>query len=264
MSSPSSEQELEALFDSISDARQRELRGARPPAGGAAAGGAAAGGAAAGCAAAEGAGEGDAPLTLGPGDWFTRIGNLARQLHEALCEVGADSILTKAAREMPDARDRLSYIARVTEQAAERVLAAVEVAQANHHELTASVDALAVRWERFFARELSLDGFCELARDTRMFMAHTQGKAGVMTAQLHEIMMAQDFQDLTGQVVQKLTQLVGDIESQLLRFLIEALPPAKQAEYSDELAGPAVNPQGRPDVVADQSQVDDLLESLGF
>jgi len=252
MSSIATEEELEDLFDTIADAKQRELRDV--PAGSAPA---------AKAAPAQGAGAaaaGGPPLASI--DLYTRIGNLARQLHDALSAVGADKILTRVAREVPDARDRLSYIARVTEQAADRVLAAVEVAQATHAQLSSSVDGMAVRWERFFAHELDLEAFRQLVRDTRMYFAESQGKSGVIAAQLHEIMMAQDFQDLTGQVIQKLTRLVGEIESQLLRFLIEALPPEKQAEYNDELAGPAVN--ANADVVSDQSQVDDLLESLGF
>lgn len=257
MSSVTSEDELENLFDTISDARQRELRAA--PAGPVAAAGG--GSPAAPVVRAESA---QAAATANPLDLYSRIGNLARQLHDALRAVGADQVLARAAREVPDAQDRLSYIARLTEQAADRVLAAVEVAQSSHNQLTSATDQMAARWERFFNRDMTLDGFCELARDTRMYIAETQGKSGVMTAQLHEIMMAQDFQDLTGQVIQKLARLVGDIESQLLRFLIEALPPERQADYNDELNGPAIRVEGRTDVVADQVQVDELLESLGF
>jgi len=246
MSSISAEEELEDLFDSIADAKQRELHDTP-----------------AGAPSASAHAAGAAQPSISPTDLYTRIGNLARQLHDALSAIGADKVLTRVAKEVPDARDRLSYIARVTEQAADRVLAAVEVAQATHAQLTASTDALAPRWERFFARDMSLQDFRQLACDTRMHFAESQGKSGVIGAQLHEIMMAQDFQDLTGQVIQKLTVLVGDFESQLLRFLIEALPPEKQAEYSEELSGPSVNGKGA-DVVSDQAQVDDLLESLGF
>ena len=105
MSSAAAEDELENLFDKIADAKQRELRAAPPG----------------GAAESRPGDTGPIIATVARGDLYTRIGNLARQLHEALRALGADQIIIKAAREFPDARDRLSYIARVTEQAAHRV-----------------------------------------------------------------------------------------------------------------------------------------------
>lgn len=77
--------------------------------------------------------------------------------------------------------------------------------------------------------------------------------------------MAQDFQDLTGQVIKKVTELGHSLESQLVQLLIE-FSPHDAARDTDNglLNGPQVNPAGKADVVADQEQVDDLLESLGF
>jgi chemotaxis protein CheZ len=253
--------ELEALFDSIADERQRELRGddAAPatPAD------------AAGAVDSKGAGiviARTGAVVKEPMEMFQRIGQLTRQLHEALREVGADSVIERAAREFPDARDRLGYIARLTEQAAERTLAAVEIGQSRQGELGVHAAALAGRWERFFGRDLTLAEFRALAGDTRLFMAQAQSTAEATNAQLLEIMMAQDFQDLTGQVIQKLTRVVNEFESQLLQFLIEAIPEghAKPVLAGDDLEGPIVNGGVRKDVVASQAQVDDLLESLGF
>ena len=80
-----------------------------------------------------------------------------------------------------------------------------------------------------------------------------------------EIMMAQDFQDLTGQVIKKVISLAQDLESQLMSLLIEAMPGEKRTESVENLLnGPVINAEGRTDVVASQQQVDDLLESLGF
>ncbi|MGB4346940.1 MAG: protein phosphatase CheZ, partial [Burkholderiaceae bacterium] len=88
---------------------------------------------------------------------------------------------------------------------------------------------------------------------------------------LTEIMMAQDFHDLTGQVIAKVVNLAANIEEQLVQLLIQTAPPdivvkapAPVAEYQPALSGPAVNPAGNPDVVTGQSEVDDLLASLGF
>lgn len=247
--------ELQALFDEIADQKLAELHAeASGPA----------------AAAPEAVKPAPAaplePVSINdPMAMYQRIGNLTRELHNALRDMGADRALERAAREFPDARDRLSYVAKLTEQAAERTLNAVEIAQSRQAELNAQSAALAGRWERFFAKDLSLEEFRGLAQDTRMFMAQTQSVTDATNAQLHEIMMAQDFQDLTGQVIQKLTKLANEFENNLLRFLIEALPPEKREELQvDELAGPNVKGEGAADSVSSQAQVDDLLESLGF
>ena len=87
-------------------------------------------------------------------------------------------------------------------------------------------------------------------------------------ARLTEIMMAQDFHDLTGQVIARVVQLAGTIEEQLLGLLLQAAPsgtPGQDKAFDTHtLEGPVVNTEGRTDVVADQKDVDDLLASLGF
>ena len=84
---------------------------------------------------------------------------------------------------------------------------------------------------------------------------------------LTEIMMAQDFHDLTGQVISRVVKLAASIEEQLLQLLVDVAPtPAQVAPKPSplELSGPVVNPEGRTDVAANQQDVDDLLASLGF
>ena len=60
---------------------------------------------------------------------INKIGHMTRALHDSLRELGYDKNLEKAANAIPDARDRLNYIATMTQQAAERVLNATEAAQ---------------------------------------------------------------------------------------------------------------------------------------
>jgi chemotaxis protein CheZ len=116
-----------------------------------------------------------------------------------------------------------------------------------------------------FANQLSVDEFKSLATDTRSFLKDGAEKATSTRAQLNEIMMAQDFQDLTGQVIKRVVDMVQVMESQLLQVLIEVMPEDKKAAAPEGLMnGPVVNSVGRDDVVTTQEQVDDLLESLGF
>jgi chemotaxis protein CheZ len=194
-----------------------------------------------------------------------RIGQLTRQLREGLRELGLDKQVERAAQAIPDARDRLNYVAATTERAAHRALNAIELAQPLQERLAIDAGALNVRWDEWFANPIELNDARELVLDTRTYLREVPKTANAINAQLMEILMAQDFQDLTGQVIKKMMEVVNDVETQLLQVLIDNSPAEKRQELSNNsmLNGPQIAP-GAPDAVSDQSQVDDLLESLGF
>lgn len=196
---------------------------------------------------------------------FNRVGTMARQLHDTLRELGYDKTLQNAAQQIPDARQRLSYIAQMTEQAASRVLNATDVAQPLVDEAEKRAAGLGARWDKLYANALSVDEFKALAGDTRAFLTEVPTQTRAINAQLLEIVMAQDFQDLTGQVIKKIVDLAQQLETQLVQVLIESMPDERKASAGDGLLnGPVINAAGRTDVVANQEQVDELLESLGF
>jgi len=194
-----------------------------------------------------------------------RIGQLTRQLREGMRELGLDKQVEKAAQAIPGARDRLNYVAETTERAAHRALNAIDVAQPLQEGLATNAKGLSRRWDEWFANPIELDHARELVMDTRGYLKDVPEKAGAINTQLMEILMAQDFQDLTGQVIKKMMEVVNEVETQLLQVLIDNSPAEKRQEVvSHSLQnGPQIVP-GNPDAVADQSQVDDLLESLGF
>ena len=205
------------------------------------------------------------PAPGGEGEMFQRIGHLTRELHNSLRELGFDRLLDDATKSIPDARERLSYIAQMTEQAASRVLNATEIAKPIQDALHSQSKALGARWEKVFANQLSPAEFKALAADTHVFLRAMPSQINTTNEQLLEIMMAQDFQDLTGQVIKKVIELAQSMESQLLNVLVEAMPAEVRAEAPEGLLnGPVINATGRSDVVTSQTQVDDLLESLGF
>jgi chemotaxis protein CheZ len=196
---------------------------------------------------------------------FNSLGQLARQLHDSLHGLGMDELLQDSASKIPDARERLDYIARMTEQAASRVLNATDIARPLQDALMARSQALSQRWERMFANQLSVDEFKALAADSRSYFAEAPGQLKLTNDQLLEIIMAQDFQDLTGQVIKKVVELVQGLEGQLVSLLLETIPEKRKAAAADGLLnGPVVSSAGRLDIVSNQAQVDDLLESLGF
>lgn len=197
---------------------------------------------------------------------FNSIGQMARQLHDTLRQLGYDKMIEDTVNALPDAKDRLSYIANLTEQAACRVLNATDIAQPIQDELQSSSKLLGDRWDRLYANQLSVEEFKALAGETRDFLKATvPAKVDATNAQLMEIMMAQDFQDLTGQVIKKVIVLAQGLESQLMTILIDAIPGERRNEEMNSLLnGPVINAEGRADVVVSQEQVDDLLDSLGF
>ena len=208
-----------------------------------------------------------APAESGGGDEavYNKLGHLARNLHDSLRGLGYDKMLEDTARQIPDARQRLAYIAEMTEQAASKVLNAADIAKPVQDELIAVSNVMSERWDKMFANQLTVDEFKALAADTRTFFKQAPQRLQITNDQLMAIVMAQDFQDLTGQVIKKVVEMAQDMESQLVSVLIEAMPDERRAEAPDSLMnGPVINAQGRSDVVTSQSQVDDLLESLGF
>jgi len=197
-------------------------------------------------------------------DVITRVGHMTRALHDSLRALGFDKKLESAAAAVPDARDRLAYVATMTEQAASRALNATEIARPIQDKLVHDAGDLAARWDELFAAPPGVDAFKALVANTREFLRAVPAQAQATNAQLTEIMLAQEFQDLTGQVIKKVADVTRELENQLLQLLVENAAPERREEASGLLNGPVVNAAGRGDFVANQEQVDHLLESLGF
>jgi len=196
---------------------------------------------------------------------FSQIGHLTRKLHDTLRELGYDKKLAETVDAIPDTRERLAYIATMTQQAAERALTATEAAQPIQEKLEAGAIGLSSKWQRLFDNQLSLEEFKQLAEETRSYLKEVPSQTKATNAQLMEIMMAQDFQDLTGQVIKKVIDMAHQMERDMLQLLLATTPADKKTEMDASLLnGPVINAEGKTDVVTSQVQVDDLLESLGF
>jgi len=215
------------------------------------------------------------------GKVINQIGQMARTLHDALRELGLNKEIEKAAASIPDARDRLNYVATLTQQAAERVLNATEAAQPVVEKMEVEAHRLSGQWQMLFEKKLDVEQFKNLVTQTHAYLYEVPKQTKATNAYLMEIMMAQDFQDLTGQVIKKIIEVTQSMEQQLLALLVENVPALRQssgqaastgsgqASVKAELGGgllngPVISSKGRTDVVTSQDQVDDLLESLGF
>lgn len=192
---------------------------------------------------------------------LSQVGHLTRSLHESLRELGLDKEIERLAKDdITNTRDRLMYVAKMTEQAAQRVLNATDAASPLQDAIEQGATDLIPHWQAALAADTT-----GIAQRTLAFLETARDSAADTKKHLMDIMMAQDFQDLTGQVITKVTKLGHSMESQLVQLLIEHAPVESRRDNSGGLInGPQVNPEGKTDVVADQEQVDDLLESLGF
>lgn len=196
---------------------------------------------------------------------LVRVGHMTRLLHDSLRGLGLDKLLERAAEDIPDARDRLDYVAKMSEHAAQRVLNATDAAIPLQEKMDDGAKALTSDIRTLLASDPS-EADCKAQLERAMVYFETINTHCKETkAHLMEIMMAQDFQDLTGQVIKKVTELAQHLEQQLVQLLIEYSPEQiKRPQQDGLLNGPQVNPEGKSDVVANQGQVDDLLDSLGF
>jgi chemotaxis protein CheZ len=197
------------------------------------------------------------PLTVSP-EVFQQIGTITRVLHDTMQQLGVMPKLQVATDGLPDARSRLSYIASKTADAANKVLNSVDQAKADHAEISSATNAMAAA--------LMADPVKAVASGAVMnFVKEVEARTARIDGHLTDIMMSQDFHDLTGQVVAKVVTLANDLEDSLVKLLVSVVPPEQREKVDPSiLQGPVVNPEGRTDVVSNQGEVDDLLASLGF
>jgi chemotaxis protein CheZ len=189
---------------------------------------------------------------------FQQLGTITRLLHDTMQQLGVMPKLQTATEGLPDARSRLSYIATKTAEAANKVLNTVDQAKIEHRQISEATRAM--------AQLIVADPVKAVASGAVMNFVHeVEASTRRIDDHLTDIMMAQDFHDLTGQVVAKVVTLANDLEDSLVKLLIQVVPEGVREQVDPSvLNGPVVNPEGRTDVVSDQGEVDDLLASLGF
>ena len=213
---------------------------------------------------------------------YQEVGKLTRELHNASVNFQID-IHGKHAQEMSqinDATHRLNYVVEMTEKAANRTMDLVELSAPLVNGLSDEAQQLREEWGRFMRREINADGFRDLAKKVDSFLGRVDQDSSQLSSYLNDILLAQDFQDLTGQVIKRVTALVTEVESNLVKLVMMAShvdrfagiehdqaalkAEAEQQKVSSQGEGPQMHADKRDDVVSGQVDVDDLLSSLGF
>ncbi|MFA7632032.1 MAG: protein phosphatase CheZ [Thiohalomonadaceae bacterium] len=201
---------------------------------------------------------------------YQELGLLTREFHEALQSFRLDSrIASLAEHDFPDARERLNYVVSMTAQSANSTMTAVEESMPVCESMEERAAALPDGWNRFTNREMGADEFRDLSRRVAEFLDSIGKDTTTLRANLQEVLMAQGFQDLTGQIIYRVVQLVDEVERNLVDLIRisgqSLVVEEKEGKPEDRIAasGPPV-PGVDSGTVAGQNEVDDLLSSLGF
>ena len=203
---------------------------------------------------------------------FAEIGKLTRQLHDSLTNFQLDpKIANLATDDIPDAKQRLNYVMSMTEQAANKTMDAVDSSLPLADKINNDLSRLKPEWDKLMQRQLELGEFRSLCYNINEFMQTAEKDAAQIHLYMTEIMMAQDFQDLTGQVIKRVIDLVKEVEDSLIHLLTVFGEPSTNSVNevetkvdNNEAEGPIIDAEEREDAVSNQDEVDDLLSSLGF
>lgn len=203
---------------------------------------------------------------------FQEVGRLTRELHEAINSFVMDTTMAEIVEvDMPDAAERLQYVIQTTEKAAHQTLGAIESAMPVSERMKSTADRLNQQWGKFLQRELSVDDFKSLSSELSDFLKQSADDSAELHNRLNDIMMAQGFQDITGQIIKKVISLVQEVESRLIH-LVKLAGNSNTSQTDEDMKkkkmakedGPAVPGVTQSEVVNGQDDVDDLLSSLGF
>ena len=203
---------------------------------------------------------------------FQELGKMTREIHDSIMNFRMDSRISDLAEtDIPDAKDRLEYVITMTEKAANTAMTVIEDSSPVAEKLGAEASVLKAQWQKFRKRELSPEELRSMGHDVEAFFDESDLMMSKLLSGFTEILMAQDFQDLTGQIIRQVINLVNEIETNLVELVkiqgenfIKEEAEEKPPEET-KLDGPQVpGKETSNDVMKGQDDVDDLLASLGF
>jgi chemotaxis protein CheZ len=197
---------------------------------------------------------------------YERLGSIVRMLHDSLRELGYDRSLSDVATQITDAQGRLEHVAALTEQAANKVLNTIDTSLPEQEALSTNAKDMEKRWTQLFEGKLGIEEFKSLAGDSKQFAATVGAATEAEKARLLDIMMAQDFQDITGQLIKKIVAITSTAEQELAQLLRDNAPAEVKAALAAENHKPVELMQGpsAPGMAMAQNDVDSLLADLGF
>ena len=151
---------------------------------------------------------------------FAEVGKLTRQLHDSLNNFQIDErIKNLTVDDIPDAQTRLMYVIEETEKAANTTMDAVEESMPIAEVLSTRIEKIMPEWKKLMNRQLELGEFKVLCADLDELLEDGSKQSAKLTSLLTEVLMAQGYQDLTGQVIRRVIELVKEVEDSLVNML---------------------------------------------
>lgn len=169
---------------------------------------------------------------------FRALGLLARDLHDAVRRLGGDLAQEGVPGSVADARQHLQDVLEMSSQAAHRTLDFAE-------RMRPQADALAEQAGAVLGGASAEDHVRTLATQAQSF-------AGACRDGLADFVVAQSWQDLSGQRIKKVVNFISSVENSLLE-LVSLTGALAQGEA---IAGPVK--------VTSQDEADRLLSEFGF
>lgn len=215
----------------------------------------------------------DGIMALRDSTLFQELGKMTREIHESIMNFRMDSRITDLAHtDIPDAKDRLEYVITMTEKAANTVLGVIERGTPVAEKLNEQSRHLAEQWHKFRRREMSPEELRVMGQEVEKFFGESSAMMTELLSGFTEVLMAQDFQDLTGQIIRRVINLVNEIEGNLVtliriqgeNYVRDDKKDIPAVAGETKLEGPQVPGKEASDVMKGQDDVDDLLASLGF
>jgi chemotaxis protein CheZ len=212
--------------------------------------------------------------TLRESSLYQELGSLTREIHDSIRNFGNDERIAELATEdIPDAKERLNFIVTKTDEAAHRTMTAAEETMEVMDNFSGKANSMRERWIQFRNRELSKDEFIQLSDEITQFFEAFEQESATVNSKMTEIMLAQDYQDITGQMIKQVVTMVQEVEEKLVRLVaisgLGDVSPAEKKEVSkvsdcEKAEGPQLPTADKEVVATSQGDVDDLLASLGF
>ncbi|WP_111639210.1 protein phosphatase CheZ [Marinomonas shanghaiensis] len=212
--------------------------------------------------------------------FYNEVGCLTRSLHDAIRDFQIDSMDLvvgegqDSATKITDASDRLNYVIETTSAAANKTMDMVDSSVPVASELQNQARVLRKDWSRLIQRDLTPQEFRDLYKRIDVFLSYADESATTLHSNLNTILLEQGYQDLTGQVIARVNDLIRDVEDKLVHLVavagrVDSISgiehKEKKSDHDDTRGhGPAINKQNNPEVLNSQDEVDDLLSSLGF
>lgn len=211
--------------------------------------------------------------------FYNEVGVLTRSLHNAIRDFHIDSVDMPISDEaelgskITDASDRLNYVVELTSKAANKTMDMVDGSVPVASELQLQAKELRKDWSRLIQRDLSPEEFRQLYKRIDAFLKYADESATTLHTNLNTILLEQGYQDLTGQVITRVNELIRDVEEKLVHLVavagridsISGVDPQFEEVEADDTRGhgPSIK-NNNPEVLNSQDEVDDLLSSLGF